>query len=92
MESRLSLNGPGTMEYESNEQAFNFVSGLLLGAAIGAGVALLMAPGSGKRTRHRIRHAAGGIRLEAGDRWDRLADEVKARVDDAVQGARKKMG
>lgn len=79
------------MEYQSNEQLFNFVSGLLLGAAIGAGVALLTAPRSGKRTRRKIRRAAGDIRLGAEDRWDELADEVKARVDDAVAGARKKM-
>lgn len=79
------------MEYERNEQVFNFVSGLLLGAAIGASVALLTAPNSGRRTRRKIRHAAGDIRLGAEDRWDDLADEMKARVDDAVSGARRKL-
>lgn len=79
------------MEYENDEQVFNFVSGLLLGAAIGAGIALLTAPQSGRRTRRKIRRAAGDIRLGAEDRWDELADEVKDRVDEAVAGARKKL-
>lgn len=79
------------MKYENNEQVFNFVSGLLLGAAIGAGVAMLTAPQSGRRTRKKIRRAADDIKVGAEDRWDDLADEVKARVDDAVQNARKKL-
>ena len=79
------------MKYENNEQVFNFVSGLLLGAAIGAGIAMLTAPQSGRRTRKKIRRAAGDLKFEAGDRWDELADDVKARVDDAVRSARTKM-
>ena len=79
------------MEYENNEQAFNFLSGLLLGAAIGAGVALLTAPRSGRRTRRKIRRAAGDVRHGARDRWDELAEEVKDRVDEAVAGARHKL-
>lgn len=80
------------MKYENNEQVFNFVSGLLLGAAIGAGIAMLTAPQSGQRTRKKIRRAAGDIKVEAGDRWDDLADDVKDRVDEAVRNARKKLG
>lgn len=80
------------MKYENNEQVFNFVSGLLLGAAIGAGIAMLTTPQSGRRTRKKIRRAAGDIKVEAGDRWDDLADDVKARVDEAVRNARKKLG
>ena len=79
------------MKYENNEQVFNFVSGLLLGAAIGAGITMLTAPQSGRRTRKKIRRAADDLKYEAGDRWDDLADEVKARVDDAVRSARKKV-
>lgn len=79
------------MEYENNEQLFNFVSGLLLGAAIGAGIAILTMPQSGSRTRKKIRRAAGDLKLEAGDRWDDLADDMKTRVDDAVKTARKKL-
>jgi gas vesicle protein len=77
------------MEYdEHSTQVVNFVSGLVLGAVIGAGVALLTAPQSGRRARRRIRRAAVGVRSQAGDRWDELADDVKTRVDDALAGAR----
>lgn len=76
------------MEYDQESQVFNFVSGLLLGAVIGAGIALLAAPQSGRRTRRRIRKAAGDIKHTASDRWDELADDVKEKVDDAIKGAK----
>ena len=78
------------MEYDHEANVLNFVSGLLLGAVIGAGVALLTAPQSGRRTRRRIQRTAIDLRDNATDRWDELADDVKGRVDDAIQGARKK--
>ena len=78
------------MEYDHEANVLNFVSGLLLGAVIGAGVALLTAPQSGRRTRRRIQRTAVDLRENATDRWDDLAEDVKGRVDDAIQGARKK--
>jgi gas vesicle protein len=80
------------MNDERNDALFNFLAGLFLGAAVGATVALLMAPQSGKRTRKRIGRTATGIRKNYGDRWDELADDVKVRVDDAISGARKRLG
>lgn len=79
------------MEYETDARAFNFVSGLLLGAAIGAGIALMTAPQSGRRTRRKLRRAAGDLRIGAEDRWDDLADEVRDRVDEAIAGSRRKL-
>jgi len=70
----------------------NFVSGLILGAFIGAGVALLTAPESGRRTRRRLRRAAVDVRDDAASQLDELADEVKGRVDDAIKVARKRLG
>lgn len=78
------------MEYEDDARAFNFVSGLICGVAIGAGVALLMAPESGKRTRRRITRQAGHLREDASGRWEDIADEVRGRVDEALSGARKR--
>ena len=68
-----------------------FVAGLLLGAAIGATAALLSAPQSGRRTRRKLGRAAVEIRKSSGDRWDDVAEEVRNRVDDALQGARKRL-
>ena len=78
------------MEYDHETQVINFISGLLLGAVIGAGVALLAAPQSGRRTRRRIKKTALTLRDSATDRWDDLAEEVKGKVDDAIEGARKR--
>ena len=80
------------MSEGNQDQLVGFVAGLLLGAAIGATAALLTAPGSGRKTRKRLGRAATDIRKGAGDRWDDLADEVKTRVDDAISGARKRLG
>jgi gas vesicle protein len=75
------------MEYdEHSSQVVNFVS-----AVIGAGIALLTAPESGRRTRKRIRRVANDARDTATDRWDELADDVKGRVDDALKVARKRL-
>ena len=69
----------------------NFVSGFLIGAIIGAGIALLTAPEAGNRTRRKIRRVAGGLKDSATDQLDDFAEDVKARVDDAVRVARKRL-
>lgn len=76
------------MDQDQERQVANFISGLLLGAIIGAGVALLTAPRTGRRTRKRLRRVAVDARETASDRLDRLAEEVKGKVDEVVRGAR----
>ena len=78
------------MQYDQDANAINFVSGFLLGAAVGAGIALLDAPEPGNRTRGRIRRVAGELRETATDQIDDFAEDVKSRVDDAVRGAKRK--
>ena len=77
------------MDYDQNGQAISFLSGLMLGAIIGAGVAYLTAPQAGKKTRKRLKKAAGNIRESATDRLDDIADEVKGKVDEVVRVVRK---
>lgn len=79
------------MEYNDSTRTVDFLAGLLLGAVIGAGVALVTAPQSGTRTRRKIKRVAGNLSEGAQDRFEDFADEVKARVDDAVRGARKRI-
>lgn len=79
------------MELDRRSQIAGFVSGLLLGAIIGAGVALLAAPESGRTTRKRLRKAASGVKSEATDRWDELTEDVKDKVGIALKGARKRL-
>ena len=73
------------------DQLVGFVAGLMLGAAIGATAALLSAPQSGRKTRKRLGKKATELKKNTGDRWDEVADEVRTRVDDALQGARKRL-
>lgn len=68
---------------------------LLLGVAIGAGIALLLAPRSGEETRRMISHRArrAGDRLrdaaaEAADSVASQANDVRDRVSDRVGAAR----
>ncbi len=79
------------MEYDQDARLINFLSGVACGAVIGAGVALLMAPDSGRKTRRKIHRAADDLRDTAYDRWDDLTDDVKARVEEALKEARKGM-
>ena len=78
------------MDEHHEAHSVTIVSVFLLGAMVGAGIALLATPEAGTRTRRRIRRVAGELRNSASDHWDDLATDVKDRVDDAVHGARKR--
>jgi gas vesicle protein len=75
------------MYYEDDSGALNFVAGLLLGAAAGASLALLMAPQSGRKTRKRLIRAVSTARDTAGDHWEDLTEEVQG----AVRAGRKRI-
>lgn len=62
-----------------------FAAGLLLGALIGAGVALLFAPQSGQDTRRLIRKKARRIAADARDRYDDLKDRVRKARREAAE-------
>lgn len=67
--------------------ARSFTVGLVLGALIGAGVALLVAPQSGEDTRRLIRKKARRLAHDARDRYDDIKDrvrEVRTRARDAI--------
>lgn len=80
------------MDYEEQEKVAMFVTGLLIGAVIGASTAILMAPQSGRRTRRRIQRAAKDVADSSRGRLEDLAEDVKDRVDDAFTAARKRIG
>lgn len=58
-----------------NEQRLSWLTGFVLGGLIGAGLALLFAPQSGKDTREKISDLA----REAADRWRRSNESPEAR-------------
>ncbi len=57
--------------------------GFALGAVVGAGIALLMAPESGKKTRQRLASTARRWSRSAGDTIDRARDAVTELGTDA---------
>jgi hypothetical protein len=71
----------GGMDYDEEQRTFNFVAGLALGLALGAGVALLLAPQSGRRTRRQLVRAVASARDTAGDRFGEMADDVRSAVE-----------
>ena len=68
------------MYYEERSSGISFLAGLVLGAAIGAGVALLTAPQSGRRTRKQLQRAAVGVRDSASERWGDFTGDVRSVV------------
>jgi len=79
------------MEYDEDVGLFNFVAGVVCGALLGASIALVLAPDSGRKTRRRIQRAAGDLRETAVDRWDEIADEVAGKVEEVFRTARGKL-
>jgi gas vesicle protein len=53
-----------------------FAAGLLIGALVGAGVALLVAPSSGADTRRMIARRARRLAADARDRYDEARHEL----------------
>jgi len=76
---------------DSEDRILDFLTGLACGAALGAGLALLLAPSSGKKTRKRLSQAAEDLRESAGEHWEEIAEEVRAKMDDALALARKRV-
>jgi len=58
--------------------------GFILGGALGASLALLFAPESGRRTRERLRDLAADVR----DKTIDLSEDLRDRAEDAVERSR----
>ena len=63
---------------ERHGPARPFAAGLLIGALMGAGVALLFAPQSGEETRRMIRKRSKKIAAGAQDRFDDVKNRIRA--------------
>lgn len=61
-----------------------FLAGLLLGSLIGAGVTLLLAPQSGKKTRKQIRRKGRDLRAQTTDAVDDTVAQVRAKAHEVT--------
>lgn len=77
-------NGEGELDWQ---HIAIFTAGAVLGAAIGAGAALLFAPQSGARTRHKIARRGRHFRTRTADAWEDLRHELRY----AARRGRKKL-
>lgn len=69
------------MYYEDQSRRFNLVSGLLSGAVLGAGIALILLPESGRSGQ--LRRAAG----EAGRSASRRLEGLREGLAEALHGS-----
>jgi YtxH-like protein len=65
-----------------------FAAGAFLGAMLGAGAALLLAPQTGKEVRHDLARRGRRWRARTADAWDDLRDELQF----AARRGRRKLG
>ena len=65
------------MDREGGSGARTFVAGLLIGALVGAGIALLVAPSSGQETRRMLSRRARRLAADARDRYDEARHELR---------------
>jgi hypothetical protein len=65
---------------DGSRRSVVFAAGVLLGIALGAGVALLLAPQSGADTRRAIARNGRRLRRRGRDAWDDLRDELRGVV------------
>ena len=77
---------PGTeagMYYDEGGGTLNFIIGVALGALIGAGAALLLAPQAGSRTRKKLVRRAEDLGDAAGERLEYAAEDIKRAAENA---------
>lgn len=75
------------MYYDEDSTTVSFLSGLIIGVAIGAGLALILAPQSGRRTRRQLVRSVEGLTDSATGRFEDVTDELR----DVVRTGRKKI-
>jgi gas vesicle protein len=74
-------------DYDEDNATVGFIAGMIVGGLFGAGLALLMAPRSGRQTRRKIRRAAEDIGDRAEQGIERAAADVRRVAGEARRAA-----
>ncbi len=69
----------------------SFLTGILVGAAVGAGVALIFAPASGEKTRRLIRRRARALGKETSRGWVSVRDEARRTLHEKKEALRERL-
>jgi len=80
------------MENEKSCSGICCALSFLIGATVGGGIALLIAPKSGKRTRAQLKRMAGDAKEKAADYYDDIKDkaaEATEKVQDYYEEAKR---
>lgn len=72
---------------DGDRESLNFLLGVAVGSVLGAAVALLLAPDSGRRVRKQLRRKAEDLGEAAGDRVQSAAKDVRQAAEDARKAA-----
>jgi len=68
---------------QSEDQGTRMMTGFMMGALVGAGIALLLAPGTGEENRRRLRETASRLR----DNADEAISSMRDRFDEMRHGS-----
>lgn len=68
------------MHYSDRPRAFNFLTGFLLGAAVGTALTVVLARDGARDTRRRLIEAAADARRSAGSTWTEAAQGLRRTI------------
>ena len=86
--ARPPLTRPMTPRTTSSDRNVAFLAGVIVGATVGAGVALLLAPQSGRSTRRRLMRQGRRVTRRGRNAWEDLADELRGAWERRREAAR----
>lgn len=78
------------MYYEDQSRRFNLASGLLSGAVLGAGIALILLPEGGRQ--RRVRRAAGEVARSAARKLEALGGGIGDTLQETARAGRNRFG
>lgn len=77
------------MNDQDLERGMGSMTSFIVGAALGAGIALLLAPDRGSETRRRVGQTMKRVGSQVNDRMDDVKDNVRSAVDSGREAFRR---
>lgn len=91
MRYRDTLHDTDTEASPIDERQGGWLTGFLLGAVVGAGVALLLAPDSGQETRRHLSRRVRSMRKKAAQGFEQAEAEARRQMRRARRGLEDRM-